>query len=132
MKGINETSALATATILAMFLSSCSQQKVNGVLTTELFRDENVRLAKLEIDPHATVPPHIHPGVEEGYVAEGALMMQSGDGTCTPFKQYETFRVPAGTRMTVTNNTDKVTVLYSLIAGLHGKPHIQPVPGPTC
>ena len=134
MKEFHHASVLALVTILAALASSCAQHQHTdeGVAAKELYRDEYVRLTKLEIQPRKTVSPHTHPGDEVGYVAEGSVMLKTGDGTCTPVKEDETFTVPAETTMTVTNNTDKVTTLYSLIAGLHGKEPLHRVAGEIC
>jgi quercetin dioxygenase-like cupin family protein len=54
-------------------------------------------LLLVEGQPNSESPRHMHPGVEVGYVLEGAIEFQVGEQAPKLFKQGDSFSIPLNT-----------------------------------
>ena len=53
-------------------------------------------LILIEGDPNLLVPRHTHPGLEEGYVVEGAIEFTIGDQPPHTYKKGDSYMIPEG------------------------------------
>jgi len=54
-------------------------------------------LILVEVQPNSESPRHMHPGVEVGYVLEGAIEFQIDEQAPRLFKQGDSFSIPLNT-----------------------------------
>ena len=79
-----------------------------------------------EIDPGALVARHTHPGVESGYILEGALDLPIDGQPTRLVKAGEAFQVPANTPHAGVKNGAQRTRFTSTYVVEKGKPLASP------
>ncbi len=79
-----------------------------------------------EIDPGALVARHTHPGIESGYIIEGALELPVDGQPTRVLKAGDGFQVPANTPHAGSRNGDKLTRFTSTYVVEKGKPLASP------
>ena len=79
-----------------------------------------------EIDPGALVARHTHPGIESGYILEGALELPVEGQPTRVLKAGDGFQVPANVPHAGARNGDKLTRFTSTYVVEKGKPLASP------
>lgn len=106
---------------------------VSAVDMAEELDGKPVTAATLEVtfEPGAAGAPHRHPGPVFGYVLEGELEFQAGDGPLRRLKAGKTFYEPARTLHAVSRNPsdrDRTRVLAVMIHPRDEKDLVIPEP----
>ena len=91
--------------------------------------DKDILVKRIELQPGASAPPHVHPGAVTGYVQEGSLEFQLKDGPLLKLKAGDTFFEPAGSHHMVAKNTDATTkvVIIAFVVNPKGAPLSTPL-----
>jgi quercetin dioxygenase-like cupin family protein len=106
------------------------------VKITEIFKrdhpdlpDKEILVKRIELQPGASAPPHVHPGMVTGYVEAGSLEFQLKDGPLLKLKAGDTFFEPAGSHHMVAKNTDATTkvVIIAFVVNPKGAPLSTPL-----
>lgn len=79
-----------------------------------------------EIDPGVLVARHTHPGIESGYIIEGALELPVEGQPTRVVKAGDGFQVPANTPHAGAKNGDRLTRFTSTYVVEKGKPLASP------
>jgi quercetin dioxygenase-like cupin family protein len=79
------------------------------------------------VQPGAPIGRHTHPGIESGYVVEGALKLKIGDGPEQDLKAGDSFLVPEGVPHGGSNGP-QVAKLISTYVVERTKPLASPAP----
>ncbi|MGA2794642.1 MAG: cupin domain-containing protein [Roseiarcus sp.] len=80
---------------------------------------------RVEIEPGATVARHTHPGIESGYVIEGATELSVDGQAARQFQPGDAFQVPAYTPHSAKNGPAKTTLVNTYVVE-KGKPLASP------
>ena len=124
---------MAAAAFLA--LASAAEEPVK---ITEIFKrdypeqtDKEILVKRIELQPGAEAPPHVHPGMVTGYVESGKLEFQLKDGPLLKLKAGDTFFEPAGSHHLVAKNPDPEakTVVIAFVVNPKGAPLSTPLEG---
>jgi quercetin dioxygenase-like cupin family protein len=83
-------------------------------------------IAEVEIDPGAMVGRHTHPGIESGYVVEGAIDLPVEGRQTVTLKAGDGFQVPPNTPHAGVKNGAKMTKITSTYVVEKGKPLASP------
>jgi quercetin dioxygenase-like cupin family protein len=81
-------------------------------------------MAKVEIEPGATIARHTHPGVESGYVIDGGLTLEVLGQPAKSLKAGDAFQIPTGVPHGGTCDTK--TTLVAVYVVEKGKPLASP------
>jgi quercetin dioxygenase-like cupin family protein len=84
-------------------------------------------MTRLEAPANAEAPRHVHPGVEVGYVLEGAVAFKIGDAPPKTFNQGESFLIPANAPHSVKTGPNGVKLLNTFVVD-KDKPLLIPMP----
>jgi quercetin dioxygenase-like cupin family protein len=108
------------------------------VQITEIFKrahpelaDKEILVKRIELQPGASAPPHVHPGMVTGYVERGSLEFQLKDEPLLKLKAGDTFFEPPGSHHMVAKNPDSsnVTVVIAFVVNPKGAPLSTPLEG---
>jgi quercetin dioxygenase-like cupin family protein len=106
------------------------------VAITEIFRrdhpdhaDKDILVKRIVLQPGASAPPHVHPGMVTGYVQSGSLEFQLKDGPLLKLKAGDTFFEPAGSHHILAKSTEsKVeTIIIAFVINPKGAPLSTPL-----
>lgn len=106
------------------------------VTITEIFKrdhpdhaDKVILVKRIELQPGASAPPHVHPGMVTGYVQSGSLEFQLKDGPLLKLKAGDTFFEPAGSHHMVAKSTETAekTILIAFVVNPKGAPLSVPL-----
>lgn len=106
------------------------------VTITEIFKrdhpdhaDKVILVKRIELQPGASAPPHVHPGMVTGYVQSGSLEFQLKDGPLLKLKAGDTFFEPAGSHHMVAKSTETTekTILIAFVVNPKGAPLSVPL-----
>jgi quercetin dioxygenase-like cupin family protein len=104
---------ILTATLASIALAAAAEEPVK---ITEIFKrdhpdqpDKEILVKRIELQPEASAPPHVHPGMVTGYVESGKLEFQLKGGPLLKLKAGDTFFEPAGSHHMVAQNPDPST-----------------------
>ena len=124
----------ATASLALSCLSAMAAEP--PVTITQIFKrdhpdqpDKEILVKRIELQPGAEAPPHVHPGMVTGYVQAGSLDFQLKDGPLLKLKAGDTFFEPAGSHHMVAKNTgatEKV-VIIAFVVNPKGAPLSTPI-----
>ncbi|RBP46102.1 quercetin dioxygenase-like cupin family protein [Roseimicrobium gellanilyticum] len=132
---------LLAATLLALNLTTplaVNAADKEPVEIKELFKrahpelaDKEVLVKRIELQPGASAPPHVHPGMVTGYVERGSLEFQLKDEPLLKLKAGDTFFEPPGSYHMVARNPDatNVTVVIAFVVNPKGAPLSTPLEG---
>ncbi len=81
----------------------------------------------VEIDPHALVARHTHPGVETGYVLDGGIVLAVQGAADRPLASGGAFQIPREVPHAVQNGAAKTRVLSIYVVD-KDKPLASPAP----
>jgi quercetin dioxygenase-like cupin family protein len=84
-------------------------------------------MTRLQAAANVEAPRHMHPGIEVGYVLDGAVEFKIGDAPPKTFNQGESFLIPANTPHTVKIGPNGVTLLNTFVVDKE-KPLLIPMP----
>jgi quercetin dioxygenase-like cupin family protein len=84
-------------------------------------------MTSLQAAANFEAPRHVHPGVEVGYVLEGAVEFKIGDAPPKTFNQGESFLIPANTPHSVKIGPNGVKLLNTFVVD-KDKPLLTPMP----
>lgn len=119
----------------ALSLASAAEESVK---ITEIFKrdhpdqpDKVILVKRIELQPGASAPAHVHPGMVTGYVESGKLEFQLKDGPLLKLKAGDTFFEPAGAHHMVAKNPDPEakTVVIAFVVNPKGAPLSTPLEG---
>ena len=107
------------------------------VAITEVFRrqhpelpNKEILVKRIELDPGASSPPHIHPGMVTGYVQAGVLEFQLKGEELQKLKAGATFFEPAGSHHMVARNPgSEKTIIIAFVVNPKGAPLATPIEG---
>lgn len=108
------------------------------VKITEIFKrdhpeqaDKEILVKRIELQPGASAPAHVHPGMVTGYVESGKLEFQLKDGPLLKLKAGDTFFEPPGAHHMVAKNPDPAvkTVVIAFVENPKGAPLSTPLEG---
>lgn len=140
------SSVLMLTLVLAMILSvadlTAGEAKKDGataepVTITEIMKKDHPELADREVlvkrivlEPGASAPAHVHPGMITGYVVSGSLEFQLKGEPLQFLKEGDTFFEPPGSHhMVARNPDDKVkAVIIAFVVNPKGAPLSTPLP----
>ncbi|QIF02545.1 cupin domain-containing protein [Roseimicrobium sp. ORNL1] len=93
--------------------------------------DKEVLVKRIELQPGASAPPHVHPGMVIGYVERGSIEFQLKDGPLLKLKTGDTFFEPPGAHHMVAKNLDpaNVAVIIAFVENPKGAPLSTPLEG---
>lgn len=106
------------------------------VTVTELLKqehpehaDKEVLVKRIELQPGAEAPPHVHPGMVTGYVESGSLEFQLKGGPLLKLKAGDTFFEPPGSHHMVARNSSskEKTVIIAFVVNPKGAPLSTPL-----
>jgi quercetin dioxygenase-like cupin family protein len=83
-------------------------------------------IAEAEIEPGAMVARHTHPGIESGYIVEGAIDLPIEGMATRTLKVGDGFQVPANTPHAGVKNGPQKTRIASTYVVEKGKPMASP------
>ena len=83
-------------------------------------------IAEVSIEPSVMVARHTHPGIESGYVVEGAIDLPIEGQPTRSLKPGDGFQVPAETPHAGGKNGDQKTKIVSTYVVEKGKPLASP------
>ena len=124
--------------ILALASFGLSTAAEEPVKITEIFKrehpdqaDKEILVKRIELQPGAEAPPHVHPGMVTGYVESGKLEFQLKGGPLLKLKTGDTFFEPAGSHHMVAKNPDASTktVIIAFVVNPKGAPLSTPIEG---
>lgn len=127
--------ALDLATPLA---ATAADKKKEPVEIVEIFKrahpelsDKEVLVKRIELQPGASAPPHVHPGMVIGYVERGSIEFQLKDGPLLKLRTGDTFFEPPGAHHMVAKNLDPadVAVIIAFVENPKGAPLSTPLEG---
>ena len=106
------------------------------VTITEVFRqphpelaDREILVKRIELEPGAAAPAHVHPGMVTGYVLAGELEFQLRGGPLQHFKAGATFFEPPGSHHLVAKNPGATkTTIIAFVVNPKGAPLSTPLP----
>lgn len=122
--------------ILSFAVAGCAVADEEPVKITEIFKrdhpdlaDKEILIKKIELQPSASAPPHVHPGMVTGYVESGSLEFQLKGGPLLKLKAGDTFFEPAGSHHLVAKNPDPAvkTVIIAFVVNPKGAPLSTPI-----
>ncbi|MCW1914131.1 cupin domain-containing protein [Luteolibacter sp. GHJ8] len=122
--------------ILALASFGLSTAAEEPVKITEIFKrehpdqaDKEILVKRIELQPGAEAPPHVHPGMVTGYVESGKLEFQLKGGPLLKLKTGDTFFEPAGSHHMVAKNPDNATktVIIAFVVNPKGAPLSTPL-----
>jgi quercetin dioxygenase-like cupin family protein len=96
----------ATATIAAEPKVHVKVLRSDKLEVLQAGKPTKATMLEVTLDPRAGSPPHRHPGAVSGYVGEGTVELQVGDGPLQTFKAGDTFFEPAMILHRVGRNPD--------------------------
>jgi quercetin dioxygenase-like cupin family protein len=122
-----------SAAIVLVLIGSAAHAQQDGLKRTplqrlEFPRDYVTQTMLVELAPNATVPRHVHPGIETGYIVEGeGILMVDGrpDQRLRPGDSYE---IPANVPHSVRNAGDKPHKAIATFVVDKDKPLASPAP----
>lgn len=129
--------AIIGSAVLLAFAVPLPALAEDAVTITEVFRrphpelaDKEILVKRIELEPGASSPPHIHPGMVTGYVQAGVLEFQLKGGELQNLKAGDTFFEPAGSHHMVARNpgTEK-TIIIAFVVNPKGAPLASPIEG---
>jgi quercetin dioxygenase-like cupin family protein len=82
-------------------------------------------MVRTTIDPHATMPPHTHPGIEAGYVLQGTAVLKVDGHPDETVKAGGGFIVPPHALHSVVNTGGTPLVVLTNYVVEAGKPLID-------
>ena len=82
-------------------------------------------MIRTTIDPHATMPPHTHPGVEAGYVLQGTAVIKMDGRPDETVKAGEGFIIPPDAVHSVVNTGGTPLVILTDYVVEAGKPVVD-------
>lgn len=93
--------------------------------------DKEVFVKRIELQPGASAPPHVHPGMVIGYVERGSIEFQLKDGPLLKLKTGDTFFEPPGAHHMVAKNLDpaNIAVIIAFVENPKGAPLSTPLEG---
>ncbi len=106
------------------------------VAITEIFKHDHPELAdkeilvkRIELQPRASAPAHVHPGMVTGYVESGTLEFQLKGEPLRMFKAGDVFFEPPGSHHLVARNPDATTktVVIAFVVNPKGAPLSTPL-----
>lgn len=124
--------------ILALASFGLATAAEEPVKITEIFKrdhpeqaDKEILVKRIELQPGAEAPPHVHPGMITGYVESGKLEFQLKGGPLLKLKTGDTFFEPAGSHHMVAKNPDSETktVIIAFVVNPKGAPLSTPIEG---
>jgi quercetin dioxygenase-like cupin family protein len=129
-----------TAAMLALgfTVGSARAEDAAPVKITELLKrdhpelaDKEVVVKRIELQPGASAPPHVHPGMVTGYVETGVLEFQLKGEPLLKLKAGDTFFEPPGSHHMVARNPDATTktVVIAFVVNPKGAPLSTPLEG---
>jgi quercetin dioxygenase-like cupin family protein len=130
--------ALIAALNLVTPLATAADKEKEPVEITEIFKrahpelsDKEVLVKRIELQPGASAPPHVHPGMVVGYVERGSIEFQLKDGPLLKLKTGDTFFEPPGAHHMVAKNLDpaNVAVIIAFVENPKGAPLSTPLEG---
>jgi len=92
----------------------------------DLTSDREVVMAQAEIAAGGTAARHTHPGVEAGYVLEGAMTLEVEGEAPRQLKAGDSFSIPYGRPHAATVTSDKPAKIVSTYVVEKGKPLATP------
>lgn len=110
---------------------------VEPVTITEIMKrphpeqaDREVLVKRIVLEPGASAPAHVHPGMITGYVVSGSLEFRLKGESLQFLKEGDTFFEPPGSHHMVARNPDaKVqTVIIAFVVNPKGAPLSTPLP----
>lgn len=125
-------------TLLTFSLGSLALAEDAPVTITKIFKrahpelaDKEVLVKRIELKPGASAPPHVHPGMVTGYVANGTIEFQLQGEELQTLKAGDTFFEPPGSHHIVARNPgDKETaVIIAFVVNPKGAPLSTPLEG---
>jgi len=132
----HQLASITSAALFAFALSTpAPAQEPAPVTITEVFRrphpelaDKEILVKRIELEPGASAPAHVHPGMVTGYVQAGQLEFQLKGEELLKLKAGDTFFEPAGSHHMVTRNpgTEK-TILIAFVVNPKGAPLSTPL-----
>lgn len=129
---------LAFAAILTLVSGTSGAAEKEPVAITEIFKrphpdqaDKDLLVKKIVLQPGASAPPHVHPGMVTGYVQSGSLEFQLKDGPLLKLKAGDTFFEPAGSHHILAKSTEASieTVIIAFVINPKGAPLSTPLEG---
>lgn len=84
-------------------------------------------MVRATVDPGGQVPPHVHPGLEMGYVLKGEGLLDVAGRPPRPVSAGDSFAIPQGTVHSVRNTGGGELMLLSTYVVEVGKPVLIPV-----
>ncbi len=98
------------AALVSTLIATAAEEPVK---ITEIFKrdhpeqaDKEILVKRIELQPGASAPAHVHPGMVTGYVESGKLEFQLKDGPLLKLKAGDTFFEPPGAHHMVAKNPD--------------------------
>ncbi|QJE98669.1 cupin domain-containing protein [Luteolibacter luteus] len=128
---------LISALSLALYSAPVSAEE-EPVAITEIFKrdhpdqaDKDILVKRIVLQPGASAPPHVHPGMVTGYVQSGSLEFQLKDGPLLKLKAGDTFFEPAGSHhiLAKSTETEKETIIIAFVINPKGAPLSTPLDG---
>ena len=129
---------LALASLLPLLSGLSLAAEKEPVAITEIFKrphpdhaDKEILVKKIVLQPEASAPPHVHPGMVTGYVQSGSLEFQLKDGPLLKLKAGDTFFEPAGSHHILAKSTETSveTVIIAFVINPKGAPLSTPLEG---
>ncbi|HEY1084165.1 MAG TPA: cupin domain-containing protein [Prosthecobacter sp.] len=95
--------------------------------------DKEVVVKRIELQPGASAPPHMHPGMITGYVVSGSLEFQLKGEPVQKLKAGDTFFEPPGSHHILAKNPDPSakTLIIAFVINPKGAPLSVPLRGET-
>lgn len=139
MKPLSVTALSLALTLSPLtFLSSTARAEEAPVKITEVFKrahpelsDKEILVKRIELQPGASAPAHVHPGMVTGYVQQGSLEFQLKGERLQKLKAGDTFFEPAGSHHMVARNPDAsvTTIIIAFVVNPKGAPLSTPLEG---
>ena len=121
------------AAIASFTLANAAEEPVKiTVLSTRPHpehADKEIIVKPIELQPEASAPPHMHPGMVTGYVESGKLEFQLKDCPLLKLKAGDTFLEPPGSHHMLARNPDSSakTVIIAFVINPKGAPLSTPL-----
>ncbi len=121
------------AALVSTLIATAAEEPVK---ITEIFKrdhpeqaDKEILVKRIELQPGASAPAHVHPGMVTGYVESGKLEFQLKDGPLLKLKAGDTFFEPPGAHHMVAKNPDPAvkTVVIAFVENPKGAPLSTPL-----
>jgi quercetin dioxygenase-like cupin family protein len=125
--------ALVVGGVLGVALDRAALAQQGGITRKELTRTDvpgssthEAVMGMAEIAPGAASGRHFHHGVELGYVLEGSMVVERGDGTTVTYKPGDAFRNPPSEVHNARNPGASPVKILAVYIVEKGKPLAEP------